>query len=78
MGPIRARVKNGRLVIDEPTDLPEGTVLDLVQDDEGDNLTPEERKALHAELRHGVRAAKRGQSRPATKILAELRSRRRP
>jgi len=77
MGPIRARVKNGRLIIDEPTDLPEGTVLDLVQDDEGDDLTAEERKALHAELRRGVRAAKDGETRPAAKVLAELRARRR-
>jgi hypothetical protein len=30
MGPIRARVKDGKLVVDEPTLLPEGTVLDLV------------------------------------------------
>jgi hypothetical protein len=26
---VRARVKNGRLVVDEPTDLPEGTELEL-------------------------------------------------
>ena len=34
---IRAHVKNGRLLVDEPTTLPEGTVLDLVLDDEGDD-----------------------------------------
>jgi hypothetical protein len=28
--PVRARVKNGRLRVDEPTDLPEGTELYLV------------------------------------------------
>ncbi len=28
--PVRARVKNGRLRVDEPTDLPEGTELLLV------------------------------------------------
>ena len=77
MGPIRARVKNGRLILDEPTDLPEGTVLDLVLDDEGDELTPEERKILHGELRRSAREREKGQARPATKVLAELRARRR-
>ena len=36
MSTIRARVRNGRLIVDEPTDLPEGTELDLVIDDAGD------------------------------------------
>lgn len=43
---IRASVVAGRLVVDEQTDLPEGTVLDLVLDDEGDNLDEAERSAL--------------------------------
>jgi len=77
MGPIRARVKNGRLIIDEPTDLPEGTVLDLVLDDEGDSLTSEERKALHGELRRGARESKKGKTKSATKVVSELRARRR-
>ncbi len=29
MGPFKAVVKEGRLVIDAPTDLPEGTVVEL-------------------------------------------------
>jgi hypothetical protein len=74
---IRARVKNGKLIIDEPTDLPEGTVLDLVLDDEGDGLTLKERKALHGELRRSARERKRGKTRPAGSVLAELHSRRR-
>lgn len=39
MSQLRARVENGRLVLDEPTTLPEGTVIDLVADDEGDDLS---------------------------------------
>jgi hypothetical protein len=38
MSSLRARVEKGRLVLDEPTTLPEGTVIDLVADDEGDDL----------------------------------------
>jgi len=70
-------VRNGRLIVDEPTDLPEGTVLDLVQDDEGDDLTEEERKALHAEIRASVRSAKKGRLRHAADVIADLRARRR-
>jgi hypothetical protein len=60
---FRARVQNGRLVIDEPTDLPEGTVLNLVVDDEGDNLTDEERAALHASIEESLEDAKAGKGR---------------
>ena len=35
MSPLRARVEKGRLVLDEPTTLPDGTVIDLVADDKG-------------------------------------------
>ncbi len=77
MGPIRARVKKGRLIVDTPTKLPEGTVWDLVFDDEGDDLTNDERKVLHEEIRRSVRAAKQGKTRPAAKALAELRAQRR-
>ena len=31
---VRGRVRNGRLVVDEPTDLPEGDVVELVPRDE--------------------------------------------
>jgi hypothetical protein len=44
MSPLRARVENGRLVLHEPTTLPEGTVIELVADDEGDDLTDDERR----------------------------------
>jgi len=50
MSPLRARVHEGRLILDEPTTLPQGTVIDLVADDEDDNLTDNERRALHAAL----------------------------
>jgi len=41
MSPLRARVEKGRLVLNEPTTLPDGMVIDLVADDEGDTLTDE-------------------------------------
>ncbi len=35
---LRARVKDGRLILDQTTSLPDGMTLDLVLDDEGDDL----------------------------------------
>ena len=72
---LRARVHNGRLLVDEPTDLPEGTVLDLVIDDEGDDMDEAERAALDASIARALDAARAGRVRPATDVLAELRRR---
>ena len=76
MTPLRARVQNGRLVLDEPTTLPEGTVIELVADDEGDDLTDDERRALHEALSASWKSAEAGDLRPASAILDELRRRR--
>ncbi len=76
MSPLRARVENGRIVLDEPTTLRDGTVLDLVADDEGDDLTNEERSALHGALSASDESARAGHLRPASEILNELRRRR--
>ncbi len=76
MSALRARVEKGRLVLDEPTTLPEGTVVDLVADDEGDDLTSEERRALHEALLASWTSAEAGRLRPTAGILDELRRRR--
>jgi len=73
MNKLRARVQKGRLVVDAPTTLPEGTVLDLVVDDEGDDLTDDERAALHAALERSAQEAKSGEARPATEAVRDLR-----
>jgi hypothetical protein len=74
---IRAKVQSGRIVVDEPTSLPDGTTLDLVVDDGGDELDSEERAALHAHLEASWRSVEAGRVRPANELLAELRARRR-
>jgi len=74
---IRAKVQSGRIVVDEPTSLPDGTTLSLVVDDEGDDLDAAEREALHAHLEASWRSAQAGRVRPASELLAELRARRR-
>jgi hypothetical protein len=58
MQPLRARVRNGRIVLDEPTTLPEGDVelvpLDEVLARGGDYLDDEGRAALLRALRPRV------------------------
>ena len=76
MSPLRARVEKGRLVLDEPTTLPEGVIVDLVADDQGDDLTDEERRVLHETLAASWKSAEAGRLRPASEILDELRRRR--
>ena len=76
MSPLRARVEKGRLVLNEPTTLPDGTVIELVADDEGDDLTEDERKELHEALSASSKSAEAGRLRPAHEVLDELRRRR--
>ncbi len=68
---MKAVVKNGRLVMDEPTSLPEGTELVLTVGE--DELDESERLELEASLRRGLAQARAGQVVPAEKVLARLR-----
>jgi len=72
---IKARVRQGRLVVDEPTDLPEGTELQLLPLDPGDWLDQSERAALHEALRESGADVAAGRLVDAEDILRELRSR---
>lgn len=72
---LRARVENGRLIVDEPTELPEGTVLDLVVDESVDDLDAAEREALHAALDHAIEQVEKGNVVSAETVLAKLRAR---
>ncbi|MBI4611982.1 MAG: hypothetical protein HY720_00060 [Planctomycetes bacterium] len=73
---MRAKVTNGRLVVEGPVDLPEGMVLDLVIDDEGDDLTDGERDRLHAAMNRAWESAQAGRVKPAQDVLRHLRERR--
>lgn len=72
---IKARVRAGRLVVDEPTDLPEGTELELLPLDPGDWLDEADRAALHEALRESNVDVAAGRLIDAEEILRELRSR---
>ena len=77
---FKAHVQNGRLILDEPTDLPEGEVVYLepvggVLIDDTDDLDDEDRAALHAELDASIAEADEGKTEDLRKVLDELRQR---
>ena len=78
MPPLKAHVHNGRLVLDEPTDLPEGEVVylqpvDAALDEEFDE---EERAQLRQALDEGIEEMKAGKTIDIADALAELRAHR--
>jgi hypothetical protein len=77
MHALKAHVKNGRLILDEPTDLPDGEIVDLVPVNQvlvkgGDDLDDDERAALHTSLRESIEQMKAGQTIDIEEALAEL------
>ena len=75
MSDLKARVKNGRLVLDEVTDLPEGTEVDLVPADWWDDLADEDRRKLEDALARSEQDLEAGRVIPAEDMLRRLRSR---
>jgi hypothetical protein len=80
MQPLRAHVRQGRLVLDEPSDLPEGEEVELLPVDDvlaagGDGLDEEERERLHQSLTRGLEDVKEGRTVDARQVLKRLRAR---
>jgi hypothetical protein len=71
---ITARVRAGRLVVDEPTTLPEGTEVALLPLDPGDWLDEGDRALLHAALQASDADVAAGRLLDATELLRELRT----
>jgi hypothetical protein len=76
MQPLKAVVRNGRLVMDEPTELPEGTEVVLAAIDEDDDMPDEERARLHESLRRSIAQAKAGQLIDGDEVIGKLLARR--
>lgn len=75
----KAHVRGGRLVLDEPTDLPEGEDVDLVPLDDvlasgGDCLDAEERQRLEQAIDRGLEAVRAGRTVDAEQVIARLRA----
>jgi hypothetical protein len=81
MGPLKAHVHNGRLVLDEPTDLPEGEVVflqmvhRLTPEDDDSELDDAERAELHREIEDAIADADHGRTEDFAAVIAELRPR---
>lgn len=81
MQPLRAKVRNGHLVLNEPTDLPEGEIVELVPVDQlladgGDCLDDDERQRLHESIEESIEQMNAGNLIDADEALAELRAHR--
>jgi hypothetical protein len=78
----KIRVENGRIKLDEPTALPNGTELYLVPAEQlddvvllrDDGLDDEERKRLHESIRRGIADARAGRVTDFDEFLTELES----
>ena len=75
MQAVKAVVKNGRLVLDEATELPEGTEVELLPI-EPDGLDDDERDRLHAAIEEGYADIERGDHVDGFELVGELRARR--
>ena len=71
---ITARVHAGRLVLDEPTTLPEGTQVALLPLDPGDWLNDADRAALHAALEASDADVASGRLIEAAVVIRSLRT----
>lgn len=73
MNALKAHVENGRIIVDEPTDLPDGTVLHVVPV-RGDDpeLDDAERERILRAIDEGQAAARRGEHVDAEEFAVEL------
>jgi len=74
MRAFKAHVRNGRIVVDKPTDLPDGTELYLLPIKDGDELGEEERAALHAAIEEAENELDAGQIVSEEDLWARLRA----
>lgn len=72
---ITAMVRDGRIVVNAPTDLPDGTTVTLLPLDPGDWLDEANRAALHEALGQSEADVEAGRLEDAAEVLRELKSR---
>jgi len=74
MQPVKAVVKNGCLMVDEPTELPDGTGIELRPVD--DDFDPQDRAQLLQAIDDGIGDFERGDHMDGFDFIAQMRSRR--
>jgi hypothetical protein len=75
MRAIKAQVRGGRFVVEEPANLPEGTEVELTLAGPEDEFSPEERARLDAALDDGIAAARAGDHVDADEFIKGLLAR---
>jgi len=78
MQALKAHVRSGHIVIDEPIDLPEGAELEvegLQLVDAGDDLDDEERERLYRGLDQAIASVRAGRTVDGEEVLRRLLSR---
>ncbi len=70
---LKAHVKGGRLLLDEPTDLPDGAEVRVALVDD-DDLDDAERARLHAALTEAESRARRREGRRRGRLWSRLRA----
>jgi hypothetical protein len=70
---LKARVRNGHFVLDEPTALPEGTEVHFLPLDPGDWLDEDDRTALHRAVLASQEDVESGRLSDAEEVLRDLR-----
>ena len=72
MNAFKAQVRNGRITLDEPIDLPDGDIYVVV--DGGDDLDDDERAELDQSIEEGLADAREGRHEDAFEVMARLPS----
>ncbi len=72
MKALKAQARGGRLVLDEPTELPEGTEVELTLVELDDEFDPEERARLDAALELSMAQARAGQFVDGEAVIRKL------
>lgn len=75
-----AQVRGGRLTLDESTDLPDGTIFELISTDDvlsngGDLFNVEQRAELDRELGASMAEAEAGETIDLADVLSDLKAR---
>lgn len=72
---LKVRVQGGRLVLDEPTSMPDGTEVDVAMQGD-DDLDAEQRAALHRALDESLEQEARGEVRDLRQVVSAIRAQR--
>ena len=71
--PIKARVRSGRVIVDEATDLPDGEIYLVPL--EMDDMSPEERARLEEAIEESVADEQAGRVEDFFAVIEQLRAR---